>query len=169
MTDAIVIRTAHDGDRDFIVSLVPSLLEFGSPIWQDVNGLSPSFSDVLVQAVVERDPRAAVLVAETAESTRLGFISLSSKTLSGAGRALMGAAKGWARDRGLGILSLDVWATNHRGLAFYRALGHSVDVNAIRRGHGGADASPPSGQGQDGLAVNLYGLRLPRRSGLKAA
>ncbi|MBV9002714.1 MAG: GNAT family N-acetyltransferase, partial [Solirubrobacterales bacterium] len=123
LTDAIVIRTAHDGDRDFIVTLVPSLLEFGSPIWQDVNGLSPSFSDVLVQAVVERDPRAAVLVAETAESTRLGFISLSSKTLSGAGRALMGAAKGWARDRGLGILSLDVWATNHRGLAFYRALG----------------------------------------------
>lgn len=154
MTDAIVIRTAHEGDRDFIVGLVPSLLEFGSPVWQDADGLATGFSDVLARAVQEQDPRAAVLIAETAHSTRLGFVSLSvvedaitggerarvadlavaaAAHRSGVGRALMDAAEAWARDRGLDILSLDVWSPNHRALAFYSALGFSIESLSLAK------------------------------------
>ncbi|MGH2887482.1 MAG: GNAT family N-acetyltransferase [Solirubrobacteraceae bacterium] len=103
---------------------------------------------MLTRAVEEQDPRAAVLVAETAERTRLGFISLrviedpitagerahiadvavaAAAHRSGVGRALMRAAEAWARDRGLEIVSLDVWSANQGALTFYRALGYTIE------------------------------------------
>ncbi len=52
----------------------------------------------------------------------------------GVGTALMKAAEAWARDRGLDLLSLDVWSTNHAALAFYGRLGYSVgSLNLIKR------------------------------------
>jgi ribosomal protein S18 acetylase RimI-like enzyme len=88
-----------------------------------------------------------VLVAEAADGTRLGFISLRVGTdvggtarghvadlavmldarRIGVGTALMKAGEEWARDRGLPELSLDVWSTNERALAFYRRLGYSAE------------------------------------------
>jgi GNAT superfamily N-acetyltransferase len=41
MTREIVIRPATQRDRDFVVGLVPSLLEFGSPAWRDPGALRP--------------------------------------------------------------------------------------------------------------------------------
>jgi ribosomal protein S18 acetylase RimI-like enzyme len=154
VTDAIVIRAAHEGDRDFIVGLAPGLLEFGSPMWENANGLTSRFSGVLARAVLEQDSRAAVLVAETAESTRRGFISLrvvedtitggdrahvadlavtAAARRSGVGKALMKAAAAWARNRDLEILSLDVWSTNHRARAFYGGLGYSIESLSLAK------------------------------------
>jgi hypothetical protein len=59
MTGPIVIRPAHDRDREFVVGLVPSLLEFGSPVWEDGDALAPGFRDVLARAVGAQDPRVA--------------------------------------------------------------------------------------------------------------
>lgn len=84
MTEQIVIRPARDGDRDFVVGLVPSLLEFGSPAWNDVEGLAPGFRSVLADAVSRRDPRPAVLIAQGADGTPLGFISLKVHRMSSA-------------------------------------------------------------------------------------
>lgn len=39
----------------------------------------------------------------------------------------MQAGEAWARERGLPSLSLDVWATNERALAFYRRLGYCAE------------------------------------------
>jgi ribosomal protein S18 acetylase RimI-like enzyme len=39
----------------------------------------------------------------------------------------MKAGEAWARDRGLPELSLDVWSTNQRALAFYRRLGYCTE------------------------------------------
>lgn len=163
VTGGIVIRAAHDGDRAFIVGLVPGLLEFGSPLWQDVSGLTPGFGEVLTRAVAEQRPDAAVLVAEDPNGTRLGFISLrvvedaviggkrghvadlavaTTTHRSGVGRALMQAAESWARNRGLDIVTLDVWSTNRRALAFYRALGYSIEsLSLAKRLEGPADQS----------------------------
>jgi ribosomal protein S18 acetylase RimI-like enzyme len=82
------------------------------------------------------------LVAERPDGTRLGFISLregedvvgaarghvadlavtAEARRLGVGTALMKAGEAWARERGLPALSLDVWSTNERALAFYRRL-----------------------------------------------
>lgn len=45
----------------------------------------------------------------------------------GVGRALMQTAEGWARERGLRRLSLEVFAGNARARAFYQKLGFEED------------------------------------------
>ncbi|MCL2419125.1 MAG: GNAT family N-acetyltransferase [Conexibacteraceae bacterium] len=147
MTDQPLIRPAQERDCEFITGLVPSLLEFGSPGWDDANALAPGFRDVLAAAVRAQDPQSRVLVAEGADGTRLGFISLRVGTDAvgaarghvadiaviaearrmGVGSALMQAAEAWARERGLPSLSLDVWSTNEPALAFYRRLGYTAE------------------------------------------
>jgi GNAT superfamily N-acetyltransferase len=46
---------------------------------------------------------------------------------SGVGRALMGFAERWARDRGCREVCLDVFAGNARAIAFYERNGYRVD------------------------------------------
>ena len=144
MTNRIVIRPAQAGDSDFVAGLVSSLLQFGSPAWDNVAALAPGFREVLVSAVRAQDPRAAVLIAEDEDGTALGFISLKvaidvtgterghgadlavreDARWMGVGQAAMQAGEAWACGRGLTILSLDVWSTNQPALAFYRTLGY---------------------------------------------
>lgn len=147
MTDRIEIRPAGDGDREFVAGLVSSLLEFGSPVWRDADALATGFRAVLADAVASEDPDAAVLVAQGSDGRRLGFISLKVREdvtgverghvadlavaeearRIGVGSALMEAAEAWARQRGFGVLSLDVWSTNERALAFYERLGYRAE------------------------------------------
>jgi ribosomal protein S18 acetylase RimI-like enzyme len=134
-------------DRRFVVGLVPSLLEFGSPAWEDVWGLAPGFGDVLARAVSGQDSRATVLLAQGADETPLGFISLRVREdvaggerghvadmalterarRMGVGTASMRAGESWGRERGLPVLSLDVWSTNDAALSFYRRMGYSAE------------------------------------------
>lgn len=44
----------------------------------------------------------------------------------GIGRSLMEAAHGWARERRLGHVSLNVWEFNQPAIDFYRALGYQT-------------------------------------------
>jgi len=147
MTDRIVIRPARDSDRDFVVSLVSSLLEFGSPAWEDAETLAPGFGDMLAHVVSAQDPRATVLIAQAADETPLGFISLrvredvtgverghvadlavtENARRMGVGKALMKAGEAWARERRLRVLSLDVWSTNDPALSFYRQMGYTAE------------------------------------------
>lgn len=147
MTGEFSIRPADERDCEFIAGLVPSLLEFGSPMWDDAGAFAPGFRDVLADAVRGQGPQSTVLVAEGGDGTRLGFISLRlAKDVAGAplghvadlavtadarrmgvGTALMNAGEAWARERRLPAISLDVWSTNERALAFYRRLGYSVE------------------------------------------
>lgn len=126
---------------------MPSLLEFGSPAWDDAAALTPGFRDVLVSAVRAQDPQSPVLIAEGADGAPLGFISLkvgedvvgvarghvadvavtAGARRIGVGTALMRAGEAWARDRGLPALSLDVWSRNERALTFYRRLGYGAE------------------------------------------
>ena len=59
-----------------MAGFVSSLLEFGSPAWKDATPLAPGFAEVLASAVRAQDSRSTVLIAQSAEQTRLGFISL---------------------------------------------------------------------------------------------
>jgi ribosomal protein S18 acetylase RimI-like enzyme len=147
MTHEIVIRRATDGDRDFVVSLVPSLLEFGSPAWRDADALRSGFAAALTDALSDQGHHATVLIAQTRDEAPLGFVSLKAVEnleggrrghmadlavakgvrRTGVGRALMAAAEAWALDQGFDLLSLDVRSTNDAALAFYRHLGYSVD------------------------------------------
>ena len=147
MNDQIVIRPAHQGDTEFVAGLASSLLEFGSPAWKDQGAMAPGFRAVLADAVRGQDPRSSVLLAQAEDGTPLGFISLKvtndvagnerghvadlavsqDARRTGVGSALMHAGETWAQDRGLPVLSLDVWATNEGALGFYRRLGYGTE------------------------------------------
>jgi ribosomal protein S18 acetylase RimI-like enzyme len=151
MIDRIAIRSAGEADADFVSGLVSSLLEFGSPAWKDAEALAPEFAEVLASAVRAQDSRSTVLIAESADGTRLGFISLTVRQdvtgverghvadlgviqdarRMGVGSALMRAGEGWARERGLPVLSLDLWATNEHARAFYETLGYSAESSCL--------------------------------------
>jgi ribosomal protein S18 acetylase RimI-like enzyme len=147
MNDSIVIRSADGGDTDFVAGLASALLEFGSPAWDDAAALAPGFRRVLACAVSAQDKRSTVLIAQRPDGTPLGFISLrvsrdvagierghvadlaviDDARRTGVGRALMQAGEEWAAERGLSLLSLDVWSTNERALEFYRRLGYAAE------------------------------------------
>jgi ribosomal protein S18 acetylase RimI-like enzyme len=153
VTDDIVIRPAREEDREFVAQFVSSLLEFGSPSWKDSGALAPGFRRVLADAVSNQDSRAGVLVAQNHHGERLGFVSVTVRhdvagverahvadlavteaaRRVGVGSALMRAAEAWALERGLRVLSLDVWSTNERALAFYRSLGYQPESSCLIR------------------------------------
>ena len=102
---------------------------------------------MLADAVASGDPDATVLIAQGSDGRPLGFISLKVREdvtgvarghvadlavadearKMGVGSALMRAAEAWARKRGFAVLSLDVWSTNERALAFYRRMGYRAE------------------------------------------
>ena len=147
MTDQFLIRPARERDCAFIADLAPSLLEFASPAWDDAAAFAPGLRDLLTRAVRAQGPQSAVLVAEGADGTPLGFISLivgkdvvgaarghvadlavvADARRIGVGTALMEAGEAWAREHELPALSLDVWSSNTRALAFYRRLGYFAE------------------------------------------
>jgi ribosomal protein S18 acetylase RimI-like enzyme len=147
MTQEIVIRPGHEGDRDFVVALEPGLLEFGSPAWRDPDALRSGFGSALARALSSQDHRATVLIAQTDDDTPLGFISLKvvesieggerghvadlavteDARRMGVGTALMRAGEAWARERGFQVISLDVWSTNDAASRFYHRLGYAAE------------------------------------------
>jgi ribosomal protein S18 acetylase RimI-like enzyme len=147
MSDRIDIRPAREDDIEFIAGLVPSLLEFGSPAWEQKEAFVSGFGEALARAVRDQDLRSSVLLAEGTDGTPLGFISLKvtrdvagverghvadlavaqSARRRGVGQRLMQAGEAWARERGFAALSLDVWATNEAALEFYRGLGYATE------------------------------------------
>jgi hypothetical protein len=79
MSGVISIRAARGEDRAFVAGLALSLLEYGSPAWQDVRSQVDGFREVLARAVTAQGSDAAVLIAEDADQMRLGFISIKVK------------------------------------------------------------------------------------------
>ena len=147
MLERFEIRPARAADSDFVAGLVSSLLEFGSPVWEDPEALAPGFRKVVGEAVRNQDSQSTVLIAESDSGTPLGFISLKVSNdvtgtarghvadlavtpiarRNGVGQALMQAGEAWAREHGLDVLSLDVWSTNQPALEFYRRLGYAPE------------------------------------------
>lgn len=145
----IRIRPARPDDREFIISLLPRLVEFGPPPWRDAAGMTATDIQVLSDALSGRPPGSAVFVAEDGGGAALGFIHL--RTASdyytreehghiadivvahggegrGVGRALMARGEEWARGRGYRWLTLGVFAQNLRAREFYKKAGYGEDV-----------------------------------------
>jgi ribosomal protein S18 acetylase RimI-like enzyme len=153
MAAQLVIRPACPSDCNFIAGLVPSLLEFGSPARRESDELVAGFREVLARAIDAQDARATVLIAQAADGSPLGFISLTVRhdvagvarghvadiavaegaRRIGVGSALMRAGEAWARERGLTAVTLDVWSSNETALAFYRRLGYSPESLCLIR------------------------------------
>lgn len=143
------IRAASAADKDFIISLVPRLAEFGPPPWRDAAQMNAVDAEVLAGRLDQRPPGTAVFVAEDEAGVRLGFIHLQTDTDyytreehghvgdivvtpegegRGVGRALLEKGEEWARAQGFRWLALHVFAQNRRAREVYRRLGYGEDM-----------------------------------------
>lgn len=144
----LAIRKARIEDRDFIISLVPRLVEFGPPVWRDPGQMTAGDRAVLQRALSEQAPDTVVFIADDSGTSR-GFVHLTTTidyytheehgqisdlavTLDAEGhgiaRVLIGAAEDWAINRGYRLLTLNVFVENHRAREFYRHLGYGEDT-----------------------------------------
>jgi len=142
------VRPATAADRDFVVSLVPRLVEFGPPAWRDAAGMTRVDAEMVEKNLLGQTPGTAVFVAEDAGGAAVGFIHLVTRVdyytgeehghvsdliVAGAGEgrgvgaALMAAGAEWARGRGHRLLTLHVFAQNTRARKVYEKLGYAEE------------------------------------------
>ena len=146
----IQIRPATIGDKEFIVSLVPRLVEFGPPSWRDAAQMIATDSRILDDKLFNQPLGTAIYVAEDGDGIRLGFIHLQTATdyyngaeqhghISdvivapagegrGIGKLLMAKGEEWAREQGYRWLTLSVFAQNFRAREVYKRLGYGEDI-----------------------------------------
>jgi ribosomal protein S18 acetylase RimI-like enzyme len=145
----IQIRAAATDDREFIISLLPRLTEFGPPPWRDVRGMLDTDTQVLNEALVNPSVDTAFFLAVDKQGIRLGFVHLEAgrdyynheahghianlivapeAEGRGAGRLLLEKAEDWVRARGFRWLTLSVFAQNTRAREVYRRFGYGADI-----------------------------------------
>lgn len=145
----INIRPASTGDHDFILSLVPRLVEFGPPTWRNVSQMIATDIQVLTDQLLNHPPDTVFFIAEDDKGHPLGFIHLQSGTDYynhdkhgqianvivalegeglGIGRMLIEKAEEWARAQGYHWLTLSVFAQNVRAREVYQRLGYGEDI-----------------------------------------
>jgi len=145
----IQIRAASVEDQDFILSLVPRLVEFGPPPWRDIPQMINTDIEVLTDKLNNGSPDTAFFIAEDKNGVPLGFIHLQTGTdyynhekhghianvivsAEGEGRGigcrLMEKGEEWARAQGYRWLTLSVFAQNLRAREVYQRLGYGEDI-----------------------------------------
>lgn len=147
-TTSVTVRAATPEDLRFVLGLVPRLTEFGAPPWRPAEAIEADSAASLAEALESAGEEGAVLVAEDRDGERLGVVHVEVEADyitgeerafvgdlivtresegKGVARALMAAAEAWARARGLGSLTLYVFAGDRRARDFYARLGFLED------------------------------------------
>jgi GNAT superfamily N-acetyltransferase len=143
------VRSARSADREFIVRLTPRLAAgFPLPAWRTAEEVARTEAATLDAALRLMPDGNALLVAETAEGEPAGFVYLERLVDyfgrphghvgilavagevegQGVGRVLLGAYERWARERGLEMLSLNVFAQNERARRVYERVGYTPET-----------------------------------------
>jgi ribosomal protein S18 acetylase RimI-like enzyme len=145
----IQTRPASISDKEFIISLLPRLAEFGPPVWRNASQMLATDTQVLNDMLTNESPDTVIFIAEDEQGVALGFIQLQTGTDyyyhephahigniivapegegRGIGRALMAKGEEWARSQGFRRLTLSVFAQNLRARELYQRLGYGEDI-----------------------------------------
>jgi GNAT superfamily N-acetyltransferase len=143
------IRAARAADRDAVLALAPRLVDgFPLPGWRTREEIVRTEAATLGAALDAMPPGAALLLAESPEGDTVGLVYLelqfdyyrkahghvsvlavaAEAEGKGVGRLLLEAAERWARDQGLSMLTLNVFAGNYRARGVYERLGYAPET-----------------------------------------
>ncbi|MGA7670444.1 MAG: GNAT family N-acetyltransferase [Nitrolancea sp.] len=143
------IREMRPDDREFILALTERLEGVGSPPWRDPDKMREFHKHYAEETVGASADDQAVYIAHVESRERLGFIHVleindgltgereayvatlavtAAASGRGIGRALMDRAEQWTRDRGLTIVTLEVFAQNEGARRFYDRLGYQEET-----------------------------------------
>lgn len=149
---SVHVRPYLPTDHDFVLSLAPRLT-IGMPSWRDPQRCLSAVEGWIKDSIERYDQESMVFVAEDDQGQRLGFATVTHETHftgerqayigelaaseaaegRGAGRALLQACEGWAREQGDRILSLATGAANEHALGFYDHFGYRrEDVKLVK-------------------------------------
>ncbi|HEY6977623.1 MAG TPA: GNAT family N-acetyltransferase [Chitinophagaceae bacterium] len=145
----IHIRPASIEDKEFVLSLLPRLSEFGPPPWRNRIQMINVDTRILIDKLTNRPAGTAIFIAQDSNGVPLGFIHLQTGSDyynsekhghisdvivapegegKGIGRMLVEKAEEWARSQGYRWLTLSVFAQNVRAREVYERLGYGQDI-----------------------------------------
>ena len=149
MTDSSLLIRLADDDDDFILPLVPRLVDFALPPWRRRHECIQGIREDLHRHLDDPPANNFLFVAEDHDGERVGFIELQ-KTRDfftgrgnchinnvvvaplhegrGVGKALMAHAESWAREQHCALITLAVFPGNERALALYETCGFATDL-----------------------------------------
>ena len=141
------IRRATADDEAVLLAMAERMADFDLPRWRAAREIIEADGRDVVRAATGGEPDHDVFVAEIEGvpagclyvhpaqdffGRRHAHISVIATTGSaegtGVGRALMTHAEAWARERGLSLLTLNVFAANTRARRFYEKAGFEVEM-----------------------------------------
>lgn len=149
MLQDVRIRNAVETDKDFIVSNIGRIAEYGASAWRDRETMVATDTAVIVKTLLTRPPNSVILIAEDRNAVPLGFIHVTTEMDyysqheqahigdlvvasggegQGIGAALMRAGEAWARERGFALLTLNVFTQNERARQLYERVGFQPDT-----------------------------------------
>ena len=159
MTDQdspLIIRPVRTDDEPFLLSLLPRLADFPLPAWRSADEIAQADRQILRDSLTGALLHSVILVAELPSGgERVGYVLATTKhdyftrtahahvevlavdaaaERRGVARALMDAVEEWARRRGYGWVTLNVFDTNSRARALYDNLGYDRETIQYRKG-----------------------------------
>jgi GNAT superfamily N-acetyltransferase len=145
----IHIRPASLADKEFIISLLPRLIEFGPPSWRNRAQMIEVDTRILIDKLTNQPAGTAIFIARDSKNVPLGFIHLQPGSDyynsekhghisdiivapegegKGIGTLLIEKAEEWARSQGYQWLTLSVFAQNLRAKVVDERLGYGQDI-----------------------------------------
>jgi ribosomal protein S18 acetylase RimI-like enzyme len=151
----LTIRPARHDDEAFLIGLMPRLADFQLPAWRTAEEIARGDRQILLDALHGKLEHSAILVAELSPGgERAGYVFATTKhdyftrtahahveilaveaatQGRGVARALMDAIEQWARRRGYGWVTLNVFDRNTRAKALYDGLGYELETVLYRK------------------------------------
>ena len=146
MTD-LTLRRATAADEQVLTVLAARLSAFDLPAWRAAHEIGDADSRAMIAAAASGNPDDEVLIAERGGEVvgclhvladtdffglRHGHVSVIATTEaaegSGVARRLMEHAEQWTAERGLPLLTLNMFAGNARARRFYEKGGFQVEM-----------------------------------------
>ena len=146
MTD-LTLRPATAADEPMLAMLAARLSAFELPPWRAPHEIADADSRAMIAAAASGNPDDEVLIAERGGEVvgclhvlavtdffglRHGHVSVIATTEaaegSGVARSLMEHAEQWTAERGLPLLTLNMFAGNARARRFYEIAGFEVEM-----------------------------------------
>jgi len=155
MTQTCSIRPAAADDEAFLIASTRRLADFPLPAWRTADDIAQADRGILRAALCGTLEGAVILVAELARGgERAGYVFATTQhdyftrephahvevlvvepaaEGRGVARALMAAIEQWARDRGIGVITLNVFDRNTRARDLYDRLGYARETIHYRK------------------------------------
>lgn len=147
VTPELRIRAATRADERALLKLSERMANFTVPPWRSAGEITDADGRSMVSAVEVAHPDSEVFIAERGgevagclhmlvsrdffgrRHAHISVIAVSDAAEgTGAGRTLMAYAERWARDRGLRVITLNVFAANARARRLYEQAGFEVEL-----------------------------------------